>query len=62
MKPKHAAGPDIDLDREVVRDRKGRRITERRDREIAAETLEKVGQSVIDRSTRKASEGQDPRP
>lgn len=43
MSPKHVAGPDIDLDREVVRDRKGRRITERRAREIASETLERAG-------------------
>lgn len=43
MSPKHVAGPDIDLDREVVRDNKGRRITERRAREIAAETLERAG-------------------
>jgi hypothetical protein len=43
MSPKHVAGPDIDLDREVVRDKKGRRVTERRARGIAADTLEKAG-------------------
>lgn len=43
MSPKYVAAPDIDLDREVVRDRKGRRITERRVGEIAADTLEKAG-------------------
>ena len=42
MSPKYVAGPDIDLDREAVRDRKGRRITERRAREIAADALEKA--------------------
>ena len=43
MSPRYVAGPDIDLARDVVRDRKGRRITERRAREIAADTLEKAG-------------------
>jgi hypothetical protein len=43
MSPKYVAGPDIDLDREVVRDRKGRRITERRARGLAADALEKAG-------------------
>lgn len=43
MSPKYVAAPDIDLDREVVRDRKGRRITERRAREIAEDTQEKAG-------------------
>lgn len=59
MNPKYVAGPDIDLDREVVRDRKGRRITERRARRIAAETRQKVGQlPVIDRTTQKVPRGQ----
>lgn len=54
MNPKYVAGPNIDLDREVVRDRKGRRITERRAREIAAETRGNVGGlSVTDRTTQK---------
>lgn len=43
MSPKHVAGPDIDLDNEVVLDKKGRRITEARARQIATETLEKAG-------------------
>lgn len=43
MSPQYVAAQDIDLDREVVRDRKGRRITERRAREIAEDTLEKAG-------------------
>ena len=43
MSRKYVAGPDIDLDVEVVRDKKGRRITERRAQEIAAETLVKAG-------------------
>lgn len=43
MNAKYVAGPDIDLDDEVVLDKKGRRITERRAQLIAADTLEKVG-------------------
>jgi hypothetical protein len=43
MSPKYVAGPDIDLDVEVVRDKKGKRITERRAQEIATETLERAG-------------------
>lgn len=43
MSRKYVSGPDIDLDREVVRERKGRRITERRAREIAEDTLAKAG-------------------
>ena len=39
---KYTLGPDIDLDEEVVRDRDGRRITEERAEEIAAETLDEV--------------------
>ncbi len=43
MSRKYVAGPDIDLDVEVVLDKKGRRITERRAQEIAAAALVKVG-------------------
>ncbi len=43
MSAKYVAGPDIDLDAEVVRDRKGLRIDERRSRQIAADALERVG-------------------
>lgn len=43
MTGKYTIGPDIDLDVEVVLDRKGQRITERRAERIAAETLAKVG-------------------
>lgn len=40
---RYTLGPDIDLDEEVVTDRQGRRITEARARQIADETLEKMG-------------------
>lgn len=43
MSPNYVTGPDIDLDTEVVLDRQGRRITEARSRQIATETLDKVG-------------------
>lgn len=43
MNRKHGPGPDIDLDVEIVKDKKGRRITERRARAIAVETLVKAG-------------------
>ncbi len=43
MNAKYVAGSDIDLDVEVVTDKQGRRITERRARQIAAETLVKAG-------------------
>lgn len=43
MSPKYVVGPDIDLDHEVVRDKKGRRITERRARQLAEDALEKAG-------------------
>ena len=43
MSKRFVAGPDIDLDVEVVKDKKGRRITERRAEAIAAETLVKAG-------------------
>lgn len=43
MNSKYVAGPDIDLDTEVVLDKRGRRVTEARARQIAAETLTKAG-------------------
>lgn len=43
MTTKHTAGPDIDLDAEVVRDKKGERFTEGRAEEIAAAALYKAG-------------------
>lgn len=43
MNSKNVAGPDIDLDTEVVLDKRGRRVTEARARQIAAETLTKAG-------------------
>ena len=43
MSPKYVAGPDIDLDTEVVLDKQGRRITEARARQIATDTLERTG-------------------
>ncbi len=43
MSKKYIAGPDIDLDTEIVRDQRGRRITERRAQLIAADTLAKAG-------------------
>lgn len=43
MSAKYTIGPDVDLDAEVVRDKSGRRITERRAEEIAADALRKAG-------------------
>lgn len=43
MSAKYTAGPDIDLDVEVVRDKLGERITEARATEIAAAALQKAG-------------------
>ena len=43
MSRRYVAGPDIDLDVETVTDKRGRRITERRAQEIAAETLVRAG-------------------
>lgn len=43
MTSKYTIGPDIDLDVEVVLDKKGRRITEARAREIADDALAKAG-------------------
>ncbi len=38
MSSKYLAVPDIDLDVEIVKDKKGQRVTERRAQAIAAET------------------------
>jgi len=43
MTAKYSVGPDIDLDKEIVLDAQGRRITERRAEQIAGDTLEKAG-------------------
>ena len=43
MTKEHVLGPDIDLDVEVVRDKKGRRITEARAQRLAEEALAKAG-------------------
>lgn len=43
MTDKHVLGSDIDLDVEVVRDEKGRRITEARAQRLAEEALAKAG-------------------
>ncbi len=43
MTDKHVLGSDIDLDVEVVRDKKGRRITEARAQRLAEEALAKAG-------------------
>jgi hypothetical protein len=43
MSAKYTLGPDIDLDDEVVRDKKGQRITEDRAGQIAADALRKAG-------------------
>ena len=43
MSSKYLAGPDIDLDVEIVKDKKGQRVTERRAQAIAAEALSKAG-------------------
>jgi predicted HicB family RNase H-like nuclease len=41
-KRKHQYGDEVDLDVEVVLDKQGKRITEKRAAEIAEETLEQV--------------------
>ena len=46
MPDKHVLGPDVDLDVEVVRDKKGRRITEARARRLAEQALAKAGSDV----------------
>lgn len=43
MSRKYTVGPDVDLDVDVVLDKKGRRITEERAGEIAADALQKAG-------------------
>ncbi len=43
MSKEYVVGPDIDLDTEIVLDKRGQRITEERARKIAAETLAKAG-------------------
>jgi hypothetical protein len=40
---RYVAGSDVDLDVEVVTDKQGRRITEERAQQIAADTLGKAG-------------------
>jgi hypothetical protein len=39
---KYKIGPDVDLNKQVVRDRKGRRITEKRAHAIAQDTLRQL--------------------
>lgn len=39
VKPKYTLGPDVDLKREIVLDKNGRRITERRVEKMVKETL-----------------------
>jgi hypothetical protein len=55
-KRKYSYGEDVDLDTEVVRDKQGRRITEKRAAEIAEEALAQVraGRPSLS-GTRKAS-------
>lgn len=43
MTDTHVPGPDIDLDVEVVRDKKGRWITEARAQRLAEQALAKAG-------------------
>jgi hypothetical protein len=43
MSKKYTAGPDIDLDIETVRDKQGRRITERRAEALAVDALGQSG-------------------
>lgn len=43
MSRKYTVGPDVDLDVDVVLDKKGRRINEERAGEIAADALQKAG-------------------
>ncbi|MEK6647864.1 MAG: ribbon-helix-helix protein, CopG family [Actinomycetota bacterium] len=48
VKGKYTLGPDIDLDSEVVLDRDGIRITERRARKLAEEVIsQKVGRPSL---------------
>jgi hypothetical protein len=43
VRAKYVAGPDIDLDVEVVTDKHGRRITEQRAQKMAADALARAG-------------------
>ncbi len=43
MSAKYVAGPDIDLDVEVVKDKQGQRITEQRAQEMATDALARAG-------------------
>jgi predicted HicB family RNase H-like nuclease len=43
MSAKYIAGPDIDLDVEVVKDKQGQRITEQRAQQMATEALARAG-------------------
>lgn len=43
MNPTYTLGPDVDLDHEIVRDRQGKRITETRAAQIAADALHQAG-------------------
>ncbi len=47
MTKKYKLGPDIDLDREVVRGRGGQRITEADAEHIAADTLKRAGRPSL---------------
>jgi hypothetical protein len=49
---KHVLGPDIDLDVEVVRDKKGRRITEARAERLAEQV------SITDTRETRCGQGQ----
>ncbi len=42
VKVKYKLGPDVDLDKEVIRDRNGKRITNKRAEKMAMEAIEKV--------------------
>jgi hypothetical protein len=63
MSRKYVAGPDIDLDVEVVRDKKGRRISQARAEQVAAEALDSVviGRAVADRPRHALAGGKKPR-
>ncbi len=43
MSAKYVAGPDIDLDVDVVTDKHGQRITEQRAEQLAADALTRAG-------------------
>lgn len=44
---KRRYGPDVDLDTEVVRDRRGRRITSKRAAELADDALARAGRPSL---------------